>query len=298
MGNHTSTSISETIDVVNETLTTAMTSTENSAVQNTRETQTLTVNIGVGANVLCTNGIAITQANQTTATLTSQFTSQDNTAILAQISAAIDAAASSNNSSVTGLMATKVADSSDDNVTIAEHLKNICATNIDTITQNTCVQSNLVVQNQTINILGNLSAASCNFGQNLQMYLVANCMSNSAIEIVNKDTTLSTNIANAAASQDSKANGVDTITGQITSALAGIFGDATIGYIVIVLALLAFVFLTYRYGGSTIAAIFGRGTPAPAEKGAETSEKSSTTSTSTPAATTARSNTTKTPIAA
>lgn len=241
MGNTNSSTINQTIDVINQTMVNSFTSTSNSAYIKQASSQEITFEVGPNGSVDCGTGtLTIEQVAQTTVNLQAEFSSKSSADLSAAIKGAIDAAAASSQSQVSGFASTAVADSNNTNITIAEHLKNIVDQNITNITQNSCIADASNIQTEHILINGKLKSNGCHFGQNFQGNLAVNCVTSSVIDLISKDSILSDNIAKAAATQDMKSTGFLQDLGGL---LSGLGLTLILPFIIILVVVIIFVVL-------------------------------------------------------
>jgi hypothetical protein len=224
------------ISVSNELLFSSYSSIANSASQDIRTNQSMTVN--VNSKFECGKKLSFIQSNQTYGKIDAVFASQTNTENANRINAVIETLSQSENTAFSGWLSTKVADSQGNYQTISQHLQNIVSTHIEEIIMNICTQNYSVIQSNTINIKYPVYADTCDFHQNIQLYLYLNCASDSITNIVNRDEILSSNIAKASALNDSEANGV-------FESLFGSFGDVGVILIIVAVFIVA-AYLTYR----------------------------------------------------
>lgn len=231
MGNEQSNTINQTVDVVNESLVSVMSSTSNTAGQVVASNQT--INLTVTGELSCGGDLNIIQTNKTVANLESVFQSSNFSQLSTMMENALDTAASSNNKSVTGFLSTAVANSQNNTTSISQHIKNTVKQNISNIVSNSCTQSVSTVQEQNLVFPGKVRiGGDCNFGQNIQLELAAKCMASAVQEAIAQDAVLNEAISTAAATNDSVATGP---ISELFAGLAGLWGALLLPIIVIAL---------------------------------------------------------------
>jgi len=246
MGNNNSSSVTQTLDAFNSITANLLSSTTNTTAQNIQTQQNLDLSFG------CPNGFVptincknlnVTQNAQVTADFTSSFTSNNASQIAASLQSAIETAAASSNKIVNGFLNTAIGNSTSSNTTVKDSIKNIINTNIQQIVNSTCIQNTSVIQNGKISVCANLVSDNCSIGQTLQLYLIANCMANSIISAVSADANLSKAISNAAAANDVKNVGLDSIIASIL----GFFQSALFIYAALILGVLIILFFLVKF---------------------------------------------------
>jgi hypothetical protein len=234
MGNSSSSALSDTFDEVNNNLTTLFNDDQSESNVDCSSSQTLNFTIGSSSHVLCTPNV--TQVTSLICDLTS-ITSSSNTANLTtQLQQAVNQAAASSNTAVSGFLSTAVGNSSSSKETIATHIVNNMATYMTNINSSTCSDIASAVQNATITLDGWVGTPNtvCNFGQNLQLTAMASCVTNNVSNSIAADSDLTTALQTAEATNTSGGTGP---ISEIGSAISSILDSLFTGPIIIIAAI-------------------------------------------------------------
>lgn len=249
MGSNQSSTISQTVDIVNETCINLMMSNTQVSSAVASVTQSLTI---VNKGVINCGTLNVSQSASASTELIASFNSSQNVDISSVMKTAIDQAASSSNSAVSSFLASTFSDQ-DTNINIAAALKNKVEENVSMITSQTCKASAIIGQNQTMINLGIISGTTaCNFSQNGAVSVYVSCLSKGLQDAVLANDTLSAVVQKAAAEQDAKASGP---IEDIGKALSSIFGSFTtpviIGIIAIVVVMLGLAVMKLLSGSKS-----------------------------------------------
>lgn len=250
MGNTNSTTINQTIDVINQNMVNSFTSTSNTAYVKQASNQVQNWTLGENGSIDCGNysgtgtntaGLIIQQGAQTTVDLKAEFDHTDQTQLLTSIQDAVKSASDTTQSQVHGWLSAEVLDSNKVSKSISEHIQNIVSKNITSITQNQCIADASNIQNQNVVINGKIRSNGCYFGQNFQGTVAVNCISSTVQDLIANDKVLNDAMAAEATKQDNKSKGVESAIG------AGIFALLIPVIIVVVLAgVLLIVLVAFR----------------------------------------------------
>ncbi len=245
MGNKQSTTINQTIDICNENVVNLLSQTTNVANAIANSQQSLTLDF-TGSTITCKQGISVSQVIGANIDLTAVFSTSNSNEMATVLQNAVQAASESENKSVSGFLAAKIADSQDNDTTIKQHLKNIIQQNIQSIVDNTCTAQVSTVQEGKI-IMRDMTLYSdgqCNFDQLIQLRLAVNCSTNTVIQNVISDSVLNEAMIKSAAVNDSKAGGLE----DVISAIGSILNVQTL--------LIVAVFIAFIVGGVFVVKFF------------------------------------------
>lgn len=216
MGSSQSSDVSVSLEVLSQNMISLISDTENSSSSNCSTEQDITfINSGT---INC--AITLDQTAQLNCNLTSTFSTTNSTNLSTLVQNAVTATLASTNASVQAFLETAYSSQSNKQV-VSNMITEVCNTNITDTTLNSCVANAQVTQTLQIINTGTINCGSnstLDFGQNAQIYVLANCLTN-AVQAV-----ISTNVATVNAATAASTSNTSTQTGLYEGLLAAIDG--------------------------------------------------------------------------
>ncbi len=241
MGNSSSTTIQQTIQVVMDIHTTIIQSQYNQSSSSFNSTNTMNVTY---INSHCDNN-NFSQSINGTYNVTGYFASSNQSQIINDLTTALQQASTSSNAQVSAFLQSTL-NYNNTNVSVKDYLSTNMTTLVQNTTFNTCTNSAILTNSQTV-VLDNSSGKYCNLSQNIQFAFAASCTITSVLDASSNNTILNTAAQNAKDSTSQTGNGVSqaiSAIGDVLTALETPFTYALIAGIVVI-------------GGITIWFLFG-----------------------------------------
>jgi hypothetical protein len=215
MGNVQSTTIKQSLDLLQEQITNIAIQTRNSAAANCAINQNMNVFIknakGCPINFL--------QTSKTNCQLSAIFNVTNNTDFARIISQAVDQLVQTMQKAVQDFLALAVSVQMTQQELVS-HIKSVLTTNLAQQTYNQCIQNATIDQNQTLHLedIDCTTGGNINATQDAQMLALVNCVNNTVTKLLFEDQVLQKAAQSAKATQDVQQKGVS----QLLTAFIGI----------------------------------------------------------------------------
>lgn len=244
MGSSQSTNIKNTMDIVNQNMTSIMNSNKNSTTQvATAENEFIINNTG---NFSC-DKISLGQKITADVKLSGFANSVNSADVANAMKSAVEQAAKSSQESVQSFLSTTFGNQKT-NVQVQAELKNIVEQSIKNETFNECVQNFKGLNRGVINNTGNFICKTLNAPQDIAIDMLAQCSTDALTETLLKNTQIAEGVQKSEAEQVVENKGV----GEAISGILSGYGMILIGVALVILVVIGVIIYIVSRGGSKV----------------------------------------------